>query len=68
MDGHNIECIRNSHFGLAEIYTDPTTHFMQAIWSQVLSLGLAEEYRSNDLTLKQFVQKMATVTLCTPFQ
>ena len=42
--------------------------YNQAVQHKVQSLELAEEYMSNGPTLKQFVQKMAVVALCTPFQ
>ncbi len=37
-----------------------------SIWCTIQSLGLAEEYKSNDETLKRFVQKMAAVVFCLP--
>ena len=41
-------------------------HYMQSIWRKVQSLGLADVYRSNDPTLKQFIQKMAAIAFCPP--
>ena len=41
-------------------------HYMQLIWRKVQSLGLADVYRSNDPTLKQFVQKVAAIAFCPP--
>ena len=41
-------------------------HYMQSIWCKVQSLGLANVYRSNDPTVKQFVQKMAAIAFCPP--
>ena len=40
--------------------------FMQSIWRKIQSLGLAEEYKSSDPTLKQFVQNMAVIAFCPP--
>ena len=41
-------------------------HYIQSIWRKVQSLGFADVYRSNDPTLKQFVQKMAAIAFCPP--
>ena len=40
---------------------------MQAIWRIVQALGLTDNYcNRQDLTLKDFVQKMAAISLCPP--
>ena len=42
-------------------------HFMQAIWRKVQALGLASDYSNpQDMTLKNFVQKMCAIAFCPP--
>ena len=58
-----LKCVHGSFF--YQLFTIHIVKYNQAVWRKVQSIGLAEEYK---LTLKQFVQKIAAVALCTPFQ
>ena len=46
------------------LHIEVATTIMRSIWRKVQSLGLADVYRSNGPTLKQFVQKMAAIAFC----
>ena len=55
---------QSAHRSSIKFSPSASHQYMQSIWRKIQSLGLEDVYRSNDPTLKPFVQEMAVIAFC----
>ena len=57
---------QSAHRSSIKFSPSASHQYMQSIWRKIQSLGLEDVYRSNDPTLKPFVQEMTAIAFCPP--